>query len=295
MNVSIIIVNYNTEELTLNCIKSIIDKTHKVSYEIIIVDNASPIYPQRLSQHDNILYIQSDINLGFGKANNLGATHSSGDVLFFLNPDTILINDAISILYEYLHNHPETGICGGNLFSIDMEPAHSFRKVSPSILSEIHDLLNRRDILLKKIHDFNYSDSPLEVAYITGADLCIRKSLFNNIGGFNNDFFMYFEESYLCHLVQKKGYNIICIPEAHIIHLEGKSFIFKERREKLYLKGRKLYLCKRYGSFYYYLCNIIYFISCISRILAFTLIHNKEKAKTWKSKFKLLIAPDSNE
>lgn len=150
MNVSVIIVNYNTEELTLNCIKSIIDKTHKVSYEIIVVDNASPTRPQRLSQQKNILYIQSETNLGFGKANNLGATRSSGEILFFLNPDTLLINDAISILYEYLHNHPETGICGGNLFSIDMEPAHSFRKTSPSILSEIYDLLNRRNVLLKK-------------------------------------------------------------------------------------------------------------------------------------------------
>ena len=99
MDVSIIIVNYNTKNLTLQCIDSIYEKTIGVSFEIIIVDNNSTDGSQELLSQDNrIVFVEAGENLGFGKANNLGVEKSNGKFIFFLNSDTILVNNAINII-----------------------------------------------------------------------------------------------------------------------------------------------------------------------------------------------------
>lgn len=102
MDVSIIIVNYNTKRLTCQCIDSIIEKTEGVSFEIIVVDNNSTDGSQELLSHDNrIVFIEAGENLGFGKANNLGFKKSTGKYLFFLNSDTILLNNALLYFFDF--------------------------------------------------------------------------------------------------------------------------------------------------------------------------------------------------
>lgn len=117
MDVSIIIVNYNTRQLLANCLASIFKETRDVSYEVIVVDNASSdgsrdficlLYPQ-------VIWINSGENLGFGRANNLGVKNAKGEYLFFLNSDTILLNNAIKVFWEYVHMHANDrlGVIGG--------------------------------------------------------------------------------------------------------------------------------------------------------------------------------------
>lgn len=289
MDISIIIVNYNTERLISNCINSIYEKTKDVTFEVIVIDNASKNDTSILKYDKRIIYIESKRNLGFGGANNLGAKFAKGKYLFFLNPDTLLINNAIHILYNYLENNQDVGICGGNLYDINKNPTHSYRIIPPGVLSEIYTLTLGFPFKYFIHENFNPTLKPIRVTYITGADLLIRATLFNKIGGFNQQFFMYFEETFLCREISKLKYKIYNIPQAKIIHYEGKSFEWKQQREKMYLESRKKYIISQCGRLSYYICNIIYVITCFTRILSFTLIRNNDKRKFWTYRLKQLL------
>lgn len=289
IDVSIIIVNYNTEPLIKDCIESIYKQTSGITFEIIIVDNNSPNGIQELQNDKRIKLIKSKSNLGFGKANNLGAQYANGKYLFLLNPDTLLINNAISILFNYNEENPDVGVCGGNLYTRNLEPCHSYKMIAPGILYEINEFFKGipSKILLKD--HFNNSNQYKKVAYITGADLFINKEIFREIEGFDNDFFMYFEETYLCYEISKLGMKIINVPQAKIIHLESQSFNqLKEKREILYYEGRKLYLNKRYSSQYIRICNFIAKINCMINIAYFSIFSKTDIVHIWRFRLQQL-------
>ena len=264
MDVSIIIVNYCTPYLTIDCINSIIHHTIGLNYEIIVVDNNSNddskhIITKKL--RGKIVYIQSDKNLGFGKANNLGCKYATGEYLFLLNSDTLLINNAIKELYEYIKNHKDVGIVGGNLYTKNLEPNASYA-MKFNDLNTIKDesrwfnifkqILSNRITVSKKRKDFNYSNKPKRVAYIYGADLMISRQLFCELKGFDDDFFMYYEEQELSFRVSRLGYQIISVPSARIIHYDGASTKvndeFKPKQFCMRVHGAFIYFNKCYGS-----------------------------------------------
>lgn len=243
IDVSVIIVNYNTQKMTAECIESIFEKTKGIAFEIILVDNASNDGSKEFFKKDRrIRYIYNDENLGFGKANNIGVDVAQGRNIFFLNSDTLLVNNAIKILSDYLDSHGESGICGGNLFNSEMEPIHSFQMFYPTIMEELNELLKCIPTALFKTDrsQFNNTGQSKEVAYITGADLMIKKELIEKYGAFNSAFFMYFEETELCHRIKKAGYMIMSVPDAHIIHLCGKS-TKKATKNKMYIESKRRY------------------------------------------------------
>ena len=279
MDVSVIIVNYNTMDLTKETIDSIIYKTKGIEYEIILVDNASTdgsIEFFTKNYKNRIIFIKNEENLGFGKANNKGIEVAKGKYIFLLNSDTILINNAIKILYDFMEKNLQCGISGGNLFDKNLNPAHSYSLAPPGIISEINYYLNfplkffRK--LIKKRNDFNYTNSPKEVVYITGADMMIRASVLNLVGKFDEDFFMYCEEAELSHRVVKNGYKIISIPQAHIIHLESKSTKIKKKKIQMMFESK--YKCN-YKILGYKKCKYIYLIMQFSFIIR-SLFKNKK-------------------
>lgn len=280
MDVSVIIVNYNTLKLTENTINSVIEKTKDIKYEIILVDNASTdgsIEYFEEKYNNKIILLKNKENLGFGRANNKGIEIAKGKYIFLLNSDTLLINNATKILYEYMEKEVKIGICGGNLYDVELNPIHSFLSKLPSIRTEINSQLNIFSKLIKKIlskrEDFNYSALPLEVGYITGADMMIRKSAIEKVGKFDDDFFMYFEETELTYRIKKNGYKVISIPEAKIIHLEGKSTKFKENRYHMFLESKYKYFYKVYGI---KTCKKLYFISQLGHLLRLFFSLNKD-------------------
>ena len=253
MNVSIIIVNYNTTDLLLQCVDSIAKHTLGVSYEIIVVDNGSTEESlTALRKDQRIQLLEQHENLGFGRANNIGAAHAKGEHLFLLNPDTILVNDAISVLYQHLVNSPRTGLCGGNIFDKDMTPIHSHDRIYPSILSEMDIVFGHIYYKLRYGRNswFNHTTKPMRVAMITGADMMIRREVWDKISGFDPLFFMYYEDSDLCVRIKEQGYDIVNIPKAEIIHLEGKSFHETKERCQRYFSGRHNYFHKHYSATY---------------------------------------------
>ena len=113
MDVSIIIINYNTKDITSDCIKSVLKYTKSISYEIILVDNASTDGSREFfSQYQGVKYVYNDTNYGFGVANNIGSKYASGEYLFFLNSDTILHEDSVGVLRNYLINDSKVAAVG---------------------------------------------------------------------------------------------------------------------------------------------------------------------------------------
>lgn len=252
MQVSIIIVNYNTLELTKNTIQSVIDKTKEIECEIILIDNDSKDGSKDFFSTDyykkTIKFIKSNENLGFGKANNIGINIAQGKYVFLLNSDTLLINNSIKILYDFMERENNAGVCGANLYDEKQNPAHSYNTL-PNFWFDIYEVLKKIYLKLTgKRLDFNYYGQPKEVGYITGADMFIRKSVLDKVGNFDPDFFMYFEETELTFRIKKAGYKVFSVPEAKIIHLEGKSFNFKETRFTMMCESKYKYLYKVYGK-----------------------------------------------
>lgn len=287
MDVSIIIVNYNTTDLLLQCVDSIVTNTHGTSYEIIVVDNGSREDNLRLLRQDSrVNLIEQNDNLGFGRANNAGADVAKGEYLFLLNPDTILLNDAISILYNHIKANPSIGICGGNLYDSDLVPIHSHDMLKPSILSELDTVFGHIYYKLRygKNSWFNHSGKPMTVALITGADIMIKRETWNAVKGFDPSFFMYYEDSDLCTRVSDAGYLIVNVPQAEIIHLEGKSFHESIVRSERYFTGRSVYFRKHYSTRYNKIADSLNMSSLKIAGLLFRLFGKKEKGEKYRQR-----------
>jgi len=283
--VSIIIVNYNTEEVLSECLSSVVKNT-AIPYEIIIIDNASRegSLSGLIATFPQVQFRLLDENLGFGKANNLAAQIAKGKYLYILNPDTILVNDASSILYQYMENHPETGICGGAMYTEEMELMSCYCD-KDMLRLEYEILFNLR----KYYKGINYTDKPKKVKAVSGANFFLKKSLFLEMGGFDKDFFMYFEEIELCDRIRKRNFDIVSVPQAQIIHLHGVSAENKNeesgkwaREEHWYSKF--IYFSKTKGKLR---TQILYTLHNIKFQLALFIYKRKKNAgkiEYWNSK-----------
>lgn len=233
MDVSIIIVNYNTCVLTRNCLKSVFEQTKDVDYEIIVSDNGSKDGSIEMikAEFPQVILIENNENLGFGAANNRGSEISKGKYLFLLNSDTLLLNNAIKKFFDYMERLPETEACCGTILENgDGEEIHSY--------GDFHTLLNCldewvwygirhklfRNSKLKKYDNpkYKYGQS-YRVQFVTGADLFVRKSVVDKLGLFDTDFFMYSEDMELQYRYFKNGYYSSIISGAKIAHLIGGS------------------------------------------------------------------------
>lgn len=282
-DVSIIIVNYNTCNMTKECIDSILEKTIEVSFEVILVDNASTDGSKELFERDErITYIYNNENVGFGRANNIGVEVASGRNILFLNSDTILLNDAISLMSMYLDENVDVGCVGGNLYSSGMRPLHSFLRFAP-LGKEINELTSGlyARLLFGENVDHNHSKKTLTVKSIVGADMMIRKSILHEVGGaFNPVFFMYCEETELCHRIRNNGYLIKALPEPNIVHLEGGSFTENRMLERMgmYRDSLKIYCSLHYSKTYSSLVSLIWKLTIWTRIIGYGCINSPKKS-----------------
>ncbi|WP_455620675.1 glycosyltransferase family 2 protein [Parabacteroides sp.] len=288
IDVSIIYVNYKTASLVLDSIHSVKEKTQGVSYEVIVVDNASEDGSEVLvtTQYPEVRYVQAGANLGFGRANNLGVAEAKGEYILFLNPDTLLENDAVSILYDFLREHQEVGACGGNLVDGECRPTFSLNRVDFTLIQEFLSIFYLRPFLWKERKSFfyNFSDKPLEVRSIIGADLMVRRSLIDRIGAFDPDFFMNGEDIELCYRIIRSGHKVYSVPDARIVHLEGKSSYIKVSRLQLLYEGNYRLFSKIYSFAHARKLFHIIQWKCRLRYLLFKCLGNKEKQTYWKTK-----------
>lgn len=295
MDVSVIIVNYNTSTLVAECVKSILTHTQELLYEVIVVDNNSePDFQQQIvsalpnGQPSHLQFLRLQENIGFGRANNEGLKLAAGRNIFFLNPDTVLLNNAIKILSDFLDRHPGAGACGGNLYDENLMPAFSLRRMLPGILWEFNELTNTlpQKILYGKNNYFNHSSKDIEVGFISGADLMVKREVLQKTGAFSPDFFLYYEETDLCSRIKKAGWKIYNVPQAKVQHLEGQSTnnaysVPSDFKTKWMEKSREIYYRRNLAPLARYLSNVFYRTFLLSRIL---LLKNQEKKSWYRSR-----------
>lgn len=239
MDVSVIIVNYNTLELSNKCISSIIEHTSGIEYEIILVDNASTDGSgEAFARDSRIRFIEAGGNLGFGKANNLGLQSAKGDFIFFLNSDTVLKDNVIYKLWDFTRFRFDVGGVGTLLLGPDGRRTHSFGFfLSPSrmIGLMVHNLLTHltgRPIRTVERDCGIKVTTPMKVDYVTGADLFVARRVLDRAGAFDPDFFLYCEETEMQMRWHRAGYDNYVLPIEDIIHYEGASSLGKNSVKK---------------------------------------------------------------
>jgi len=230
-NISIIVVSYNTEKITINCLKSIIKslKDSALKFEIIVVDNASEdnsVSSIKKLQSNikipnlKITLIENKKNIGFGAANNQAVKIAKSNYILFLNSDIIVLNNAIEKLYNfYKRNKKKLNFLGGKLLNKNgtNQPSCGPMYTLPMIFAH---LFLRGDYWGLT----RYSPNKLrEVDWISGACILTKKEYFEKVGGFDEKIFMYMEEIDLFYRAKKQGFKIFFYPEAKFIHLGSQS------------------------------------------------------------------------
>ena len=266
VDVSVVFVNYKTKDLTINAIRSVIEKTEGLEYEIFVVDNNSSDGSIEAIEQEfpNINIIKNSVNAGFGTANNLGIRQAHGKYILCLNTDTLLVNNAIKIMFDFMEQkeNQNVGGCGGVLYDKDLNVIHSGGSL-PSITAILWKF-GLRYIFpekYKKIVGENCLADKIE--FITGADIFFRKSVLDEVGLFDENIFMYFEDSDLCLRIKNAKYEIKLIEDAKIIHLESQSVQIPMQKRKWYKTSEFYYFKKHYPQKYYFvkfLYIILYFI-----------------------------------
>jgi hypothetical protein len=230
MDLSIICVNWNSVDYLRECITSIYEHTKDVSFEIIIVDKASPaggveVLKQGFPQID---LIKSPKNLGFAGANNLGFRHANGTYVLFLNPDTRLTGPTIPTLLGHIRALPDAGIVGCKLLNSDLTVQLSSIQKFPTILNQALDaeylrLQWPRCPLWAIAPLFAENIKVLKVRVIPGACMLLKRAVFEQVGMFSEDYFMYAEDIDLNYKVKQAGYTNYYVGETAIIHHGGGS------------------------------------------------------------------------
>ncbi len=249
-DVSIVLVNYNTCDMTRDCLASIFEKTQDINFDVWVVDNASKDNSCEMIKNEfpQVNLIESKENLGFGRGNNLAFKEINAKYIFCLNTDTLLINNAPKILYDYMEANPQIGICGGNLYKKNGDHNESFGQIETFKelvyrTYKLDKLLNQRKV---KLDRNNTKDEVKQVDYIIGADMMLRKEALDKAGYFDEDFFFYYEETELQSRIRDVGYEIWIYPKSQIIHLtSGSSSKERNIRKDLSIIGQFLFYKKR--------------------------------------------------
>ena len=231
MELSIIIVNWNSAGFTRNCIASLKATTHETAYEIIVVDNASNdgLLDSPELQDPLVKVLRCERNIGFARANNLGAQQATGNKILFLNPDTVVLGDAIRTMADRLDAIPGAGAIGCRLLNADMTLQLSSVQPFPTLFNQLFalDFAKRRWPTLRLWGTQSlYTATPevvSEVEVVSGACLMVRTDVFREVGGFSTDYFMYAEEMELCYRIRQAGRKVCHIGSARVVHFGGQS------------------------------------------------------------------------
>ena len=248
IKISIIIVTWNSQDYIEDCLNSIYKNSFK-DFEIIVIDNFSADLTVHLlrEKYPDIKLIQSD-NIGFGAACNLGFHYSKGKYVFFLNPDTEVKLDCLKNIYDFLENN-DAHIVGAKLLWPDGRYQDSYKRFFGPFASwlelfEVHYYFPNNYVNREINYDFEIFDKPAEVDWVIGAAFAVRREIFTLVNGFDEDFFMYFEEIDLCRRVRKLGGKIYFLPSCEVIHKKGKSSVMSNVRSVEYFKSLYLYHLK---------------------------------------------------
>ena len=283
MQISIIIVNWNTRELLVDCIESIYASPPEGEFDIWIVDNySSDGSPAMIREsYPDVNFIENDENVGFGKANNQALRKSQGDYVLLLNPDTVVKTNAISELINFLDNNPDAGIAGARLINPDgtlQISAFPF----PTLFREFWRMFYLDSVVYLSNYPMkNWNkDQAREVDTLLGACMLIRREAINQFGLFDEEYFIYSEEVDLCTRLKEAGWRLYWVPGAVVIHFAGKSI--QQVSEEMFLRlyeGKVLYFRKHHSKLSVFVYKLILFAATITRLVLTPFALVEEPAK----------------
>ena len=230
MDLSIIIINWNTKDFVRGCLASVRAHAGAMEYEVLVVDNASYDGCEQMikTEFPEVVFIQSDVNAGFAKANNLAFGQSRGRCVLFLNPDTEIQEGALQRLVASLDTIPTSGMVGARLLNSDLSLQTTCVTALPSILNQALSSAPLREAFprwsmwgMQPL--FDEVENPVQVEAISGACMMARRGVIEQVGGFSTNYFMYSEDMDLCLKVAKSGWQIYYVPAARIVHHAGGS------------------------------------------------------------------------
>jgi len=283
IDVSIVVVSWNTKEILYNCLKSIKKYTKGISYEIVVVDNNSLDGTCEMIKKEfkEVILIESNENLGFAKGNNLAINVIDGEYILLLNPDTLLTYDVLTSLYNYARINKKIGILSPRLLNEDgtFQSSYSaFPSIKELVRYNIVCVLKIPFVIFNKIDNIKrLKISSKEVDWVRGAAMLMSCELFKDINGFDERFFMYNEDADLCYRLKKRGYKVFYKSDDTVVHLYNKSGkqvnLFRERNVHMALAlFFKIHNGVVYGKIYVILEALF---SVINVILFTPLLFNK--------------------
>lgn len=257
VDLSIIIVNYNVKEFLLNLLDSIRKASKEISTEVIVVDNASDDGSSEIlnEKYPDINLIVNNENVGFGKANNQALEIAKGKYILLLNPDTIVREDTFIKMIEFFQSHPEVGIAGCKVLNPDGTLQLACRRGFPGPWTSFTKVMGLSTLFPKSRlfarYNLTYLDEnqTYEVDAVSGAFLMMTKDVYQKIGGFDKQFFMYGEDLDLCYRAQKSGFKVYYVHSTEIIHYKGESTRRSSIDEtKVFYDAMHLFVRKHFSS-----------------------------------------------
>jgi GT2 family glycosyltransferase len=292
MQLSIVIVNWNTGELLKKCLDSIYQYTQNLTFEVFVVDNNSTDNSLELinSQLPNLIIFRNQKNFGFASANNQALKQAGGEYLLLLNPDTELTENSFSIMLDFFAKHSDCGVLGCRLLNSDNSLQPSCR-ADPTLLSQIliltkiHNLLpNLKPIKRYSMADFNYAEIR-EVDEVMGACLMIRRETLEQVGLLDERFWLLFDEVDYCYRVKLAGWKIYFTPQTSLVHHRAVSFSHQKMflKQKTYNASLLKFFKKHYPIWQWFILGLFQPISYLTvaglkllLILKLPLVKNKK-------------------
>jgi GT2 family glycosyltransferase len=263
--ISVVIVNYNVKDLLVSCLASLEASLRGIPSEIIVVDNdstdgsidyAEPMFP-------GVHFTRLTDNLGFGKANNIGfdmALAHGAEFILCLNPDTLISEDSMSVVLEYMRSHSDVGLTGCKLLNADGTFQLACRRGFPTPWASfckvfgLQALFPNSPRFAQYNQTFRSEDETYAVEAVMGAFMFIRREALEAVRGFDEEFFMYGEDLDLCFRIQAAGWVIMYLHTTSIIHYKGESTRRSAINEvKHFYEAMEIFVRKHYGSSWLFL------------------------------------------
>lgn len=285
MDVSVIIVNFNTWKLTIEAIQSVMNSKTAFSYEIILVDNSSSddSVNKIKTAFPDITLIVNDQNLGFSKANNQGIRISKGRYILLLNSDTVIQVDTLQTMINFMDENPRVGASGCKVVLADGSLDKACRRGFPTPKASFYYAFGISKLFpnIPKYNQYQLShldpDKTYSVDCLVGAFMMVRKETVGEVGLLDEEFFMYGEDIDWCYRIKQGGWQIYYHPHTQIVHYKGASSRRKPNKIVYeFYRAMFLFHRKHYVSHYNFFTNLLVYLGIATK-LAFAIVTNQIK------------------
>jgi len=269
MDISVIIVNWNTKDLLEACLHSITETMEALTYEIIVVDNASSDGSVEMlrQQYPQVKIIANRENRGFGAANNQGFAVMQGQYALMINTDAVLTAGAVGKLWNFAEANPRAAIVCGQLLNADGSKQNSVASF-PTMLTLVANTSLLEYLFPRKYPSKRYEHTgPLEVDSAIGACMMVRKKALDEVSFFDDRYFFFFEETDLAYAMKRAGWKIYQVPDALIFHLQGQSIGHNAGSRIEFYRSRYQFLRKWHTGPYYRAAAAVIFLRLVVNIL----------------------------